>query len=196
MTIQFPSYTLRREAKWQEIQYREIPFSEIRLSNYSDALGSIYLNGRSDFAAFEAVNRDDLFSAYQCDHCGSRIPVEGLLSQAALFPQFSGGGLPYGSPKDVEITHMGGCQFEGLLADVLLGGGAYEGWKGSVVDARKLASEAVAAIRSIAPDRPWSPILVRGPWCSYFCDIAWDYTFVVQFPYDARWFVFAARDTD
>ncbi len=193
MTLEFPSYTPRRDAKWQEIRYRQIPFADTRLDSYRNALGSIYVNGGSDFAVFEATNRDDFLSAYQFDHCGFHTPVGGLLSQAAaLLAPFSGGGRP----QDVEILQQGGCQFEGVLADVLLNGGAYERWKGSVEDARKHAAEAVSAIRAVAPERPWAPFLVRGPWCSYFCDIAWDYTFVVQFPYDARWFILAATDTD
>jgi hypothetical protein len=196
MTVDFPAYTPRRDSKWSEIQYRQLPFRDDRLDSYREALDSVYLNGRSDFGAFEATNRDDFLSAYQFDHRGVRVPIEEFLAREPVLQLFSQGGLTYGSPKDVSIFDQGDCQFEGLLADILLGGGAYGRWKRSVAEAKALAADFVSAIRSLAPERPWSPFHVRGPWCCYFYDIAWDHTLLVQFPYDARWFIFCATDTD
>lgn len=198
MTLELPSYTPRSNAKWEEVRYRRSAFADERLNRYSEAIDSIYVNGYSDFAVFEATNRDDFFSADRYDHRGMRVAVESLLDDPAVRIAFSSGPTPNGHARDLnlDIVNQGGCQFEGLLADVLLHGGAYGKWKGSVEDAKAVATDAVLGMRAAAPDRPWAPYLVPGVWCSYFQDVAWDYTFVIQFPYDARWLIFCATDTD
>ena len=197
INTEHPAYQPRPDAKWDEIQYREIDFVDNRIEDYCAALKGIYLNGNAKFAAFEATSRDDYFSASHYDHRGFEVQIRTFLSYPTVeLPFIDVDGLPYGSPAEVSVVHQGGCQFEGLLADVILGGGAYEVWKGTVDEARVLAAGCVAGLRTFAPERPWSPFVISSPWCSFFNDISWDYTFIVQFPLDARLAIICATDTD
>jgi len=192
-----PVYQPRPDVKWEAVEYREIAFEDKRIEDYCVALKSIYLNGTAKFAAFEAMDRDDFLSAYHYDHRGFEVQIRTFLSSPAVEQPFLvAQGLPYGSPSDVAVVHQGGCQFEGLLADVILGGGAYARWKGTVDEARLLAAGCISGLRSLAYARPWSPFVITSPWCPFFHDIAWDYTFIVQFPLDARLAIVCATDTD
>jgi hypothetical protein len=196
--LPFPTYNPRRDAKWQDVQYRRLPFTDPAIDRYCEAVKSIYANGAARYAAYEATNADDFYSAYQFDHVGwMRSPIEYLLGSELVLAEFAGES-PGGERFDgLEIVRQGGCQFEGLLADTLLGGGAYHGWTGTVDEAKTLASDCVTGLRTLAPEgQPWASMLVAGHWCSFFHDICWDYTFVVQFPYHCRWFVLCATDTD
>jgi hypothetical protein len=163
---------------------------------YVDALASIYLNGRIEYAIFEATNRDDFFSAERFDLQGLRNPIEAMLRQPSVCFPFSRGMRNPDNLIHLEVLHQGGCQFEGAMADTLLAGGAYQRWKRPVEEAKGLAAACCLGLREAAPDSPWSPFLVRGNWGSFFEDVAWDVTFIVQFHNDARWFVLCATDTD
>lgn len=192
-----PIYQARPDVKWEAVEYREIAFEDQRIEDYCAALRSVYVNGTAKFAAFEAVDRDDFLSAYHHNHQGFPIQIRTFLSSPAVEQPFLvAEGLPYGSPSDVDVVHQGGCQFEGLMADVILGGGAYEEWKGTEDEARLLAAGCVTGFRSLAPGRSWMPFVITSPWCSFFHDIAWDYTLIVQFPLDARLVILCATDTD
>jgi hypothetical protein len=147
-----PVYQPRPDAKWEAVEYREIAFEDKRIEDYCAELKSVYLNGTAKFAAFEALDRDDFLSAYHYDHRGFEVQVRSFLSSPAVEQPFiAAQGLPYGSPRDVAVVHQGGCQFEGLLADVVLGGGAHEGWKSTVDEARISAARCVSGIRTLAP---------------------------------------------
>jgi len=192
-----PTYIANPNSKWEHIDFRRLDFEDSRIESYCSALETIYLNGEARYFAFEATDRDAFLSAYHLDHRGFEIQVRSFLRCQAVQECFVvEQGLPYGSPDEVTVIHQGGCQFEGLLADVLLGGGAYEGWSGSVPDARRLAEDCIAGLRSLATQTLWSPFVITQPWCPFFHDIAWDYTFIVQFPYDTRMAIVCATDTD
>ena len=202
MGHEIPVFRKRPEARWQDVKYRRIDFSHPDIDRYCATLRQAYTNGSVDYAAFEAIDPDEFLSAYHCDFCDSRVPLtcflesnvvaEALLLQPEGFDTGAGG---LSEPR-VTVTSKGGCEFEGLTADILLGGGAYGGPTPSVNDAKTLATRFVSGLRTLAPDRPWWPRHVVGPWSGYFNDVAWDHTFAVQFIYDARWFVLCATDTD
>lgn len=194
--MEFSAFTRRPYAKWKNLLYRQIDFPGEKIIPYRDALRSVYVNGRVDFAAFEAVDRGAFFSAFQHDHEVSTRVVEDLfIRDGAVRRAFPDGHLDFAHAKS-EATSKDRGEFEGILADILLQGGAYRHWENGVTEAKRLACECVEGARTLAPDRPFAPTVVLGAWSQYFNDVAWDYTFVMQFPYDARWFVMCATDTD
>src|SRR5262249_27566259 len=154
------------------------------VDRYCAAVKSVYTSGAVRYAAYEATNADDFYSAYQFNQIGwIRSPVEYLLGSELVLEEFAEESPREKRFDDLEIVQQGGCQFEGLLADTLLGGGAYGRWNGTVDEARALAIACVTGLRTLATDGPWAPMLVAGHWCAFFHDVCWDYTFVVQFPY-------------
>ena len=164
-----PTYVANPDAKWEHIDFRRLEFEDSRIESYCSALKTIYLNGDARYFAFEATDRDAFLSAYHFDRRGFEIQVRSFLRCRAVQECFVvEGGLPYGSPDEVTVIHQGGCQFEGTLADVLLGGGAYKDWSESVLDARYLSEACVAGLRSLATQTLWTPFVITQPWCSFF----------------------------
>jgi hypothetical protein len=94
------------------------------------------------------------------------------------------------------MDHQRENQFEGLLVDLLHNAGVYPGWQGTDEEARALAAACASAIRAIPARHVWSPYSIAGAWCSFFRDVAWDYTLLVQFPFDARCLLVCMTDTD
>src|SRR3954470_9979064 len=89
MKMEFPPYTHRPDAKWEEVRYREIGLLDDTLERYCETLRSAYPAGDAHFALFEAVHRDDFFSASQYDRRPARVALECLLRDEAVRAAFS-----------------------------------------------------------------------------------------------------------
>jgi len=192
-----PTYIPDPNIKWESVEYRRFDFEESRIESYCSALKTIYVNGDAQFFAFEATDKHAFLSAIHFDHRAFETPVRSFLLSRAVqecfVPIIE---WPWTPMTEVKVIHKGHFEFEGFLADVLLQGGAYKNWSGSPLDAKRLAEDCVAGLRSLAPQAPWSPFVIVQAWCAFFNDIAWDYTFIVVFPNDARIALVCATDTD
>ena len=102
-------------------------------------------------------------------------------------------------PPSLDDVHdfelQGTFQLEGLLIQRMLGGGAYEQFRGTEDEARQLARECVEAM--VLNNRgPAMGYVSHQPWCGWFFDVAWDYTIVVNDAGNARWWLLCLTDTD
>ncbi|QDT29477.1 hypothetical protein Enr10x_48320 [Gimesia panareensis] len=84
---------------------------------------------------------------------------------------------------------------EGELTHTILSGGAYERFRGSVDEARKLTRDFMASIL----ENQWlsaSAFKSDTPWSNWFYDVAWDATYLIFDDKKARIWLLCITDTD
>jgi hypothetical protein len=98
------------------------------------------------------------------------------------------------------IAYMRRYQFEGVLTDILLAGGAYEKFQGTPDEARQIAKDCVEALDDNLgkPENGFGITSIGGYWTPAFHDVAWDEAFVLSATSSKmrRWIFLWMTDTD
>lgn len=175
--------------------FRRVDFSHEDVLRYRDQLRSIFA-GSVEFAAFETVDWGKSHGSYDWSISPERSVEHLLLSEAvreAFTPDYPSFPSPLG--KEVEICWRRPLEFTGLLADILNSGGMYGSYR-DLPESPVLAAACVRGILTLDPTPYWWPWYVSGRWSQFFCDVASDHTFIVNFQQKGRWFIMCATDTD
>ncbi len=176
---------------WSDVHYAEQPLSDPRLEAYLAALRPLYANGRvllrcfqpTDTVAFHSASRHDLrgfdhlLSAFLC-----APTVQIFLSE-----------LHIPSPlKLPDYYYYSAYELEGALIMTLVQGGAYKRFAGAEDEARRLSRDFVTAIGH----EHAQVFKILGAWTDWFCDVAWDSSFVILDAQRMRWWILCMTDTD
>ncbi len=193
MHMQTPSVFDRAMAMWRQIDFPSAPPASI--APYSSYLKGTYQNGEVVQVAFSMPDSDDF----------SDFVARGTLHDMYFFERFwrasnVSHALPY-KPHDLNFLSVdlfnwiSPVELPGSLASILVRGGAYGR---NIPTARKALELGHAAAEALlAEDFETPQVFVSNvAWSSFFCDVAWDYSWVIVRPADRRIEVLLATDTD
>ena len=155
---------------------------------------SAFVNGGVEFACFSVADNPtlDWFISR------NRINEVGFLKHLLTSDAFQSA-LPQVKPpealKPIEWSESSSYALDGDLASLIKTGGAYESYKGTGHEAKKLAQHACEALFA----NRYEDILVfttNTPWSPWFHDVAWDFTCVVIDKKEREVCVLCVTDTD
>jgi len=98
-------------------------------------------------------------------------------------------------PGALKEVPGGALNLDGILATIIVQGGAYKSFQGLAAEAKSLADEAVADLTG----RRYEDFRLDQtfePWTPWFRDVAWDYTFVLTDYRNAEMTVLCITDAD
>ena len=191
--MQTPSMFDRAMAMWRQIDFASA--SPACIDPYLSHLKGTYENGEVVQAAFSMPDSADF----------SDFVARGTLRDMYFFERFwrtsnVSHALPY-KPNDLNFLSaelfnwISPVELPGSLASVLVRGGAYGN---NIPPARRALELGHAAAEALLAEDFETPhvFLSNVAWSSFFCDVAWDYSWVIVRPADRRIEVLLATDTD
>lgn len=159
---------------------------------YLSRLRELYTNGGA--LAVSCRMSDDpclawFVSRNRVDECRLLNRALELLSGSEIHPEL------LESRYDVEYEELSPLLLGGYLACTLVDGGAYENMERNLSDAKRLGESAATAL---IEERYGDFLVYRSykPWSSWFCGIAWDYSWFLLDKAERRLAVLCATDTD
>ncbi len=171
--------------------YSLVPIGDTRISRFINEMQKAWSNGGAWIYCVEAstpvVNESMEYQDYWIEFFKSPS-LRALLPELKIPDQVS---FPKG------ITSLGRHQFEGMLTDILLGGGAYDKFQGSTDEARQITRECVDALNAFLQRPNDSGVLsINGGWTPAFWNVAWDATFILELREKRKWILMWMTDTD
>ncbi|UKS26606.1 hypothetical protein LOZ80_34685 [Paenibacillus sp. HWE-109] len=171
------------------IQINSLIIEEVkRLYSYSHANGGVIL------ACFEVINKD-VFSTIPFMNIEYKLYFENLLSCYDIVTSLPE--LKIGTPFHDDVIFERSTPFilDGEIASTLFNGGAYRRFQGSPRDAKNIAEK---LCDTIIDGRYAEVILFKtnSPWCDWFFDVAWDYTWIIFDKQKCRFWLMCLTDTD
>ncbi|MBX9737240.1 MAG: hypothetical protein K2X32_09975 [Phycisphaerales bacterium] len=179
---------------WEIVQIKHATGCEHHATPLLDAFRKTYSNGGAEFAVFDVVGNSD-FKFFMATHSWDLIELpENVLKSRAFteaLPMFGQGQIndSFGFKRSSEFT------FAGEIAETLAIGGAYDAHSKGAADAYRTAEE---FRNSLFGDR-FDDMLVlwsAKAWCSWFCDVAWDQTWLFVDKRRSQVSILAVTDTD
>lgn len=164
--------------------YELTDFHSAAMDVLLDAIRATHVNGGVLFAQVRANDVDDparWFSVGSSIYRTNEIfrslfdsPAVRSSLQKLLIPD----PYPIASPPQFYESPTGTFTLAGELASALARGGAYVRYPGSAAEGSKLAS---AGVGDLVGDRhqQFRVFQSEAPWTSWFCDIAWDHTWIL-----------------
>jgi hypothetical protein len=186
------------KASRKTLTWEQVPLSDPALEEYLDHVAATHVNGGYVLSRWRAVEYSDTTAWFT-----SRNRIE----EYDLFRVLLGSKVVRKSLPELQIPReltgdlgfeqrwAGSLCLDGILAGVIVTGGAYKAYQGPAREAKALAAAAVEALtqnrfedfRLDVSDEPWSP---------WFFDIAWDHTLVLTDFANAELTVLCITDTD
>ncbi len=181
--------------RWRDVEYRLDDFHDERLNTVVRALETTHVNGGVLLRCFRPLLGSRFGEAHQQDLHGVEHRLRCFLeceTVRTLIPELKIPNLHGDLPQ---FTTYGAYEFEGALIPLLLRGGAYVKPSLTEKDARTFARGFVDAM--VGDRRDYVSVFrIDGAWTDWFCDVAWDATFVVFNPAAKCWWLFCVTDTD
>lgn len=185
----------RAMAMWREIDFPLVAEDDPRLAPFLDPLRQRYVNGRVVHRRFAIPPSADFLDFVD----------RGRLHDVFFFGRFwqarsVAAALPY-PPHDPNLVgHQAFAwgqrvALPGLLATMLVRGGAYREWGQPAREAMRLGLAAAEVLLDGDFDGP-GVFVSESAWSSFFFDVAWDYTVLVIDAKRRRIDVLLATDTD
>ncbi len=181
---------------WEDVAYRGDKLDDPHVTEFLTVLGQIYVNGGVVLRSFRARNEAEFDHALRNDYRGIDQVFAALLtcpSVVAAVPELQIE-LPLERPP--EFRWMSAFGVEGDLTHMLLVGGAYERFRGTVEEGRALSRRFMEAIFGEELHRVGWAGGSPTPWTPWFFDIAWDATFVLLEQRTKRFVLLCMTDTD
>jgi hypothetical protein len=181
-----------------DVHYCEIPVAGPGLTEYLRILATTrpventvvhrfrWLGDRIDW--FKTTSNLDTYATF-------RQLLESAAAQRAMPKLLVPSPFPNGSPPEFYEVGGGALDLDGVLAKLLVLGGAYERFQGPHVEAKALAA---AAVYDLIQDRyeDFSLYYSDHAWSPWFFYIAWDLTFILVDRRQAEVTIIATTDTD
>ncbi|NYF09766.1 hypothetical protein HDC94_000922 [Leifsonia sp. AK011] len=193
-----PSLTELIES-WSELKWESRELDEPELDRYLDALASTHTNGGYLIGRWKAVQLPD--AARWCIAMNQLSYYElfrTLFDSQAFREHMSRLEVPKDLPRvpaGLVEQPLGSLTLDGLWAGQLVSGGAYDKFEGSALEAKELASSAVESIFEGRFEEFRVDISYEA-WTPWFCDIAWDSTYVLTDRRHAEITVLCVTDSD
>jgi len=180
---------------WEDISYHIVEIRSAKIDRLLSTIRQSHVNGGAICACFEADDAATFQNAAFTDMRGADHPYHTFLkspSVAEALPE-----LKIVRPFNVipEFKHTVALAMEGELTHVILAGGAYKCFQGSMAEARQISREFMEEI----VEGRWLQQFVAissTPWTEWFFDIAWDRTFIVCDHVAHRFWLICITDTD
>ena len=180
---------------WHDVEYRLEDYQDDRLNTAVRALERTHANGGVLLRCFHPLIGERFGKAYQQDLRGDEHWLRCFLECETVRNQISELKIPHPLGDVPQFTTYGAYEFEGALISLLLRGGAYVKSSLTENDARTFARDFVDAV--VGDYRDYVTVFrVDGAWTDWFCDVAWDATFIVLNPVAKCWWLFCVTDTD
>jgi hypothetical protein len=180
---------------WRDVEYRLEDFHDDRLDTVVRAIETTHVNGGVLLRRFRPLLGSRFGEAHQQDRRGVDHWLRCFLeceTVRRLIPELK---IPYPLGELPQFTAYGPYEFEGALVSLLLRGGAYVNSSLSEHDARTFARGFVDAM--VGDHRGHTTAFrIDGAWTDWFCDVAWDATFIVLDSVAQSWWLFCVTDTD
>jgi hypothetical protein len=181
---------------WEDVIYRAEKPDDPHIAEFLTAIGRIYVNGGVVLRSFRAINGAAFDHALRNDFRGIGHAIHTFLtcpSVVAALPELQ---IQPPLERPPEFRWMSPFGVEGDLTHMLLVGGAYERFRGTVEQARTLSRRLMEALFGEELHRVGWAGGSPTPWTPWFYDIAWDATFVVQDMRAERFVLLCMTDTD
>ena len=180
---------------WREIIYTLDERNDPAINAVVDAICKTHVNGGMICRCFRPLNGAAYDHAHRNDLQGVKRWLQTFLEAQSIrkfLPELE---LPETlDPFPTYITY-GSYEFEGAITALLLSNGAYINSELPDDTARSMARRFVDVL--LPDSRPYATIFrVDGAWANWFCDVAWDATFLVFSPKQQRWWLLCITDTD
>ena len=165
----------------ESVKYEPVDSADPRVAAVLAAINETYIHGGGVFGRFRVSQADAVFRWF-----ASRNRFD----EYDFFPHFLGSKAvrealpelqipdPLGRDLGFEQSWSGALTLDGEIAAILVAGGAYERFKGTAREAKDLG---VAFTGALVGERYTDFMVYRShkPWAAWFCDIAWDSTWVL-----------------
>lgn len=181
---------------WKDVAYTVESLDDTHIKEFLTAAGQIYVNGGVILRSFRATNRAVFNHSLRNDFRGVDHTIQTFLtcpSVVAAVPELQIH-LPLERPPEFRWMSVFGV--EGDLTHMLLVGGAYERFRGTIEQARTLSRRFMEALFGEELHRVGWAGGSPTPWTAWFYDIAWDATFVMQDMQASRFVLLCMTDTD
>ncbi|GGU51343.1 hypothetical protein [Lentzea flava] len=173
------------------ITWARVEVSAPALDRYLEQLAATHVNGGYLIGRWRAV-----------EHPGTVVRVDSGHLRSFFDDQVVRDGLselripaPLTDALGFEPQWAGSLCLDGVLAGLIVTGGAYERYKGPAAEAKALA---VAAVEALTQNRfaDFRVDISTVAWTPWFYDIAWDHTLVLTDLANAELTVLCITDTD
>jgi hypothetical protein len=188
-----PDFATLRAALNQDV-FVPVAFASPALDELLAEIRATHVNGGAEFAMFELRTTPPVNWYLARNRFGEIGFFEHLLQSAAFRAALPKVAAPEGLGA-LEWQWSSSYVFDGDLAQLLMAGGAYEKTKKSGPEAKQLGA---AVCESLFGDRYEEVMLFKTfkPWGPWFCDVAWDATWVGVDKGAKRIWVLCVTDTD
>jgi hypothetical protein len=181
---------------WEDVAYWVEKLDDPHFTEFLTAFAQVYVNGGVVLRSFRATNGTAFDHALRHDNRTMDQVFGAFLTRpsvASALPELQIH-LPLERPP--EFRWMSAFGVEGDLTHMLLVGGAYERFRGTVEQARTLSRRFMEALFGEELHRVGWAGGSPTPWTPWFFDIAWDATFVLQDQQMKRFVLLCMTDTD
>jgi hypothetical protein len=180
---------------WRDIEYKLAPADDPRLQAVTQLVQASHVNGDAILRIVKPTSDQSFDTAARFDLQGIDHLLRCFLEAPSLREAIPELKIPFPLTPMPQYTWYGTYEFEGAITHLLLAGGAYKTAGLSEEQARGISRVFVDALVGDARLQT-SVYRISGAWTDWFCDIAWDATFVVYQPIARRWALFCVTDTD
>ncbi len=184
---------------WASLEWEPAPLNSSAVDTYLTEVRTTHINGGYLLGRWRATRYSDVTAWFAARNRLDEYEMHRLLFDSPIVRRdLSSLEIPAGLdrvPGGLKEVPGGALILDGVLATIIVQGGAYESFKGSAAEAKRLADEAVAALTQ----RRYEDFRVDQsfvPWTTWFSDVAWDHTLVLTDRRNAEMTVLCITDTD
>jgi hypothetical protein len=184
---------------WTTVRWESVPVSDPAVDRYLEQVQATHVNGGYLFGRWRATRYSDVTAWFAARNRHDEYETLRLLFDADVVrSDLAELKIPRELkriPGKLKEQWAGALCLDGILAGVIVSGGAYRQFDGTATQAKVLAGRAVDALvqeryedfRLDTTHRAWTP---------WFHDIAWDSTYVLTDRANAEITVLCITDTD
>ncbi len=181
---------------WADVSYREQRITHPAIDAWLTALARVYEHGGGLLRIFEPRDVAVFDHALRLEHRETVEPLGVFLSTpevSAACPELRIETPPKRPPVFHEVSPYA---MEGALTSLLLVGGAYTAFPGTVDEARDLSRRFMETLCGPALHLGRQAWASTTPWTPWFYDLAWDHTFLIRDHHVRRMILLCVTDTD
>lgn len=184
---------------WATVRWEPVPFSDPALDRYLDQVRATHVNGGYLFGRWRATHYSDVTAWFAARNRHDEYETLRLLFDSpAVRSDLAALKIPRRLdriPGGLGEEWPGVLCLDGILAEDIVTGGAYRRFAGPAAEAKAIAAEAA---RALIQDRyeDFRLDMSHRAWTPWFCDVAWDSTYVLTDAANAEVTVLCITDTD
>jgi hypothetical protein len=186
---------------WEYAEFEEESTDEIELKEYVQTMNSLYINGGIILKCFDipySVVLDYYFHELTQHFDKTTFFINFFLSESVKksIPEYKlSGGLVYLPQFNLDISFNDKEGAFTIFKNLLINGGAYRSFNGSEELANTLVKNFCEKVFGV----DFTNILIFSThecWNDWFCDVAWDYSYIIINRNNFKLWVLGITDTD